>query len=425
MKEHFTATLDHIFQFFASYLGGGMGGSVLVLVFFLCLCFVLFSLFPKKRKIILFALSLALALHVLGPQVLLCIFLYVLFWYFFLRKMDTLPENRRGLYLKIIPALSFSLYFLLMNASHLGLHLPRDSVQSLGLSYLIWRILHVSVDWKRGKIENKKLGNFLLYVFFFPSLMGGPIERIQRFYAFPFFEGKKWSMNWQRSYFLRFGIGLLKIVISVKLLNLDYASYWSHALSLNYWLVVKIFYLNALTFYLVSSGANDINISISSTIGMPLCENYNYPYFQKNLAHFWRNWHRSLSSILSEYVYEPLGGKNKRQYLNYIFTFFFCGMWHDTTTAFVIWGLAHGLGLCFLRLWQNFCATYFSSLKKILSKYPKTLYAASCLITFHFVAWAWLPFQGGHPQGTILMFRVLGLEKVALGVAKIAGYYPY
>ncbi len=428
MKEFFTVTLDKIFQVFASFLGGGVGGSVLILIYYLFACFLLFSLFPKQRKYILFTLSLLLGLNVLGPLVLSCLFTYVLLWYFALQGMDKISESNKLAYLIGILVISFSLYFLLMNASYFKIPLPKDKdkVQALGLSYLIWRILHVSVDWKRGKIENKNLGYFLLYIFYFPTLMGGPIERIQRFHSFSFFKSDTWKMDWNAKHFLRIVVGLLKISISVKLLNLDYNAYWDHALSLDYYTLLKILYLRAITFYLVVSGANDFNISISSMIGIPLCENYNYPYFQKNLASFWKNWHMSLSSILGEYVYEPLGGKRKRQYFNYIFTFLFCAMWHDTTTAFVIWGLAHGLGLSFLRMWQNFYQSApLLPLKNSLSKFSKIVYVLSALFTFHFVAWTWLPFWGGHPQGTIVMLRVLGLEQAALLVAKIADYYPY
>ncbi|MBL7684737.1 MAG: hypothetical protein JNK65_01715 [Deltaproteobacteria bacterium] len=74
-----------------------------------------------------------------------------------------------------------------------------------------------------------------------------------------------------------------------------------------------------------------------------------------------------------------------------------------------------------LRLWQNLWNQWFfkipvlgplfRKLNLFFKSKPRLGYFIGCLITFHFVALAWLPFWGGHPQGTLAMLRLLGIAK--------------
>jgi len=64
-----------------------------------------------------------------------------------------------------------------------------------------------------------------------------------------------------------------------------------------------------------------------------------------NPSDFWRRWHISLSTVMRDYLYIPLGGNRvslARQYRNLVTVFFLCGLWHGASWNFVIWGLWHG-----------------------------------------------------------------------------------
>ena len=56
------------------------------------------------------------------------------------------------------------------------------------------------------------------------------------------------------------------------------------------------------------SGYSDIAIGTSSLFGFKLMQNFNFPYFSRDIAEFWRRWHISLSTWFRDYVYIPLGG---------------------------------------------------------------------------------------------------------------------
>ncbi len=53
----------------------------------------------------------------------------------------------------------------------------------LGISYFIFKMIHYLLDIKKGSIASHSLSDFLAYIFFFPILVSGPIERFQPFLA--------------------------------------------------------------------------------------------------------------------------------------------------------------------------------------------------------------------------------------------------
>jgi alginate O-acetyltransferase complex protein AlgI len=381
----------------------------------------LFILFPRSRTGLLGLVSVLYGAWVLSPFIIAGILLFTLVWFSLLKFSDGVSGSlkKNGL-MWLILLLSTGLYGGLMNLYRLGWKLPRPSVQDLGISYLYLRVIHVTVDWVKGKLGSPRFSQFFAYIFYFPTMAGGPVERY-----LPFFEGT--FFNFEKPWFpvldlpmaLRFIGGLLKIWICNTFLWLPYSQLWDHTATLPYSTLIQIYYLRAITFYLMVSGINDLILMFSKFMGIPLNENYHYPYFRRNLAHFWRNWHISLSTILRDYVYEPLGGRRWHQGLNYLLTFLFCAMWHVTSPAFVLWGLMHGFGMMGLRAWQSFWQRYAEkipgagptliALRDKLKGYPHFCEGLGAIATFHYVALTWLPFWGGYPQGVVAVLRLLGL----------------
>ena len=56
------------------------------------------------------------------------------------------------------------------------------------------------------------------------------------------------------------------------------------------------------------SGYSDIAIGTARLFGFNLTQNFNFPYFSRDIAEFWRRWHISLSTWFRDYLYIPLGG---------------------------------------------------------------------------------------------------------------------
>jgi D-alanyl-lipoteichoic acid acyltransferase DltB (MBOAT superfamily) len=87
--------------------------------------------------------------------------------------------------------------------------------------------------------------------------------------------------------------------------------------------------------------------------GLRLPQNFNTPYKAVDISDFWRRWHISLSRVLRDYLYIPLGGNRDgeiRTYGNLMITMLLGGLWHGASWTFVAWGGYHGLLLSLNRL---------------------------------------------------------------------------
>lgn len=92
------------------------------------------------------------------------------------------------------------------------------------------------------------------------------------------------------------------------------------------------------------SGYSDIAIGTAKLFGIQLMKNFDYPYFSRDIAEFWRRWHISLSSWFKDYIYFPLGGSRggKIMTLRNVFAIFLVsGFWHGANWTFMFWGFLH------------------------------------------------------------------------------------
>jgi hypothetical protein len=70
--------------------------------------------------------------------------------------------------------------------------------------------------------------------------------------------------------------------------------------------LVFIDFLFSIQIYADFSVYSDMAIGVGKLLGFRVTKNFNYPYFARNIAEFWRNWHMSLTSWLTDYVFTPL-----------------------------------------------------------------------------------------------------------------------
>lgn len=109
-------------------------------------------------------------------------------------------------------------------------------------------------------------------------------------------------------------------------------------------MVAAIFF--AIQIYGDFSGYSDIAIGTSRLFGIRLMRNFNYPYFSRDIAEFWRRWHISLTTWFRDYVYIPLGGSrvSKAKIIRNTFIIFLVsGFWHGANWTFIAWGAFHAL----------------------------------------------------------------------------------
>ena len=80
--------------------------------------------------------------------------------------------------------------------------------------------------------------------------------------------------------------------------------------------------------------------------GINLLKNFNYPYFSRDIAEFWRRWHISLSTWFRDYLYIPLGGSKGGNWMrvrNTFIIFIVSGFWHGANWTFIFWGFLNAL----------------------------------------------------------------------------------
>ena len=226
----------------------------------------------------------------------------------------------------------------------------------LGISFFTFEFIHYATDRYQEKTEAGTLGEYLAFILFFPTMVAGPIKRYQQFLPKLRAEVAAWQQDWHRG-LTRILTGLAKKFAVADLLT-AYTNHLNVAdiavanrAILPLWLLAY-----GMKIYTDFSAYSDIAIGSARLFGIPIPENFDWPYLQTNIALFWRHWHISLTSWLMDYVYIPLGGSRvspRRVYLNVITTMLISGIWHGAGVNFVLWGLWHGVSLAIHRVYRQ------------------------------------------------------------------------
>lgn len=230
-----------------------------------------------------------------------------------------------------------------------GIHLQATTlhiVLPVGISFYTFQALSYSIDVYRKQLQpTKDIVAFFAYVSFFPQLVAGPIERatnlLPQFYKARTFDYTQ-AVDGMRQMLWGF---FKKIVIAdncAVYVNQVFDTYQDQAGST----LLLAAVLFALQIYGDFSGYSDIAIGTSRLFGFNLMRNFNFPYFSRDIAEFWRRWHISLTTWFRDYLYIPLGGSrvSKAKVIRNTFIIFLVsGFWHGANWTFVAWGAFHAL----------------------------------------------------------------------------------
>ncbi len=218
----------------------------------------------------------------------------------------------------------------------------------VGISFYTFQTLSYSIDIYRGRLKaSKNLMAFLAFVSFFPQLIAGPIERASNLLP-QFNKPRSFDPERAKDGLRQILWGLMKKVLLAD--TLGEVVTWIVAEPQDYSgavLFLGVFFF-AFQLYGDFSGYSDMAIGTARLLGFNLMNNFNYPYFARDIMDFWRRWHISLTTWFRDYVYLSLSkGKLVRDkwkiVRNFIITFTISGLWHGANWTFVIWGLLHGL----------------------------------------------------------------------------------
>lgn len=194
------------------------------------------------------------------------------------------------------------------------------------------------------------LRNLSLVVSYFPHLAAGPILN---------YGDVDKQLDHKSSCDVRTnisrGILLFAIGLAKKLLLADsiapYSDFVFHyassgSVSLIYaWLGAWAFVLEL---YFDFSGYTDMACGISLLFGIRLPVNFNSPLKAATYVEVWNRWHMSLTRVLRELVFRPLGGMKKsmlRRNAALVATMAIGGIWHGASLNYFLFGLFSGIAL--------------------------------------------------------------------------------
>ena len=279
----------------------------------------------------------------------------------------------------------------------------------VGISFYTFQAISYLLDvyWERVPASRSVLDT-ALYVGFFPLVLAGPIERgarwlpqIERYQPF--------RLDQLRDGFERMLLGyLLKVGIADPIAPFcnDIFARFGSAGSGELLLGAYAYSLQIMTDF---AGYSLIARGVARCFGYEAVNNFEQPYFSRSFTEFWRRWHISLSSWISEYLFSPimsavlgrvgrlrLATVEAEMRLAYplvtIPVMLLVGLWHGAGFNYVVWGGLHGVFLSFERL------VVFG--KKSIGKRVRIRNAGDALraglamfLVFHLVTLAWIFFR--------------------------------
>ncbi|MCE3235984.1 MAG: putative rane protein involved in D-alanine export [Vampirovibrio sp.] len=290
------------------------------------------------------------------------IFLDSLYFYWLSLAMIRWPQFKKPILIfGITTELSLLAYFKYTNffaqtseAILHFLHLPARHVHfdiflPLAISFTNFVLISYLIDVYRGNEKpHSSFTRFATYVAFFPHLIAGPIVRaselLHQFDNYPKFEMERFVQGIHRfctGFFLKvFVADLIAVYVDMIFGHPELQGFntsWIAVYSFSIQLFCDFF-----GYTLMAQGS-------ALLMGYTLPENFNAPYFARNMSEFWTRWHISLSRWLRDYLYIPLGGNRHGKfntYRNLFLTMGLGGLWHGASWNFVVWGLMNGLFLC-------------------------------------------------------------------------------
>jgi alginate O-acetyltransferase complex protein AlgI len=300
-------------------------------------------------------------------------------------------------------------------------HVWQKVPEVIGISYMLFKFIHMLVDQSQGQLAPFTLASYVNYQLLFFTITAGPIQRYNDFYEYwtarePAVPDARGAVNdWSRLLSGTIKVGLLAPLAwdffersQTRLL----ASSPADALEQ----FTIFFYSYPVFMYLNFSGYTDIVVAAARLIGLTLPENFDRPYLARNVLDFWNRWHISLTHWIRDYVFMTSYKASVTRFpkhakgLGYgllFFSLFLAGVWHGSTAGFAVFGVIHGLGVAINRCYADVLKGRLG--REGLKRYEKNrlIHWVAVLMTVHFVCFAFIFFSSG-VEGAARILGVVG-----------------
>lgn len=323
---------------------------------------------------------------------------------------------------------------------HFSLPFPYLEV---GLSYILFRVLQMMIDGYSGDIQRPMSPlSFVNYTCNFLCFVSGPIQRSTDFSVAETDQARVLDSNRVFAGFSRIITGYVKVVVFSAIAQYFFSHLSATVLAHEQHLPILTFSamvasaVVAYTLYLYYnfSGYMDIVIGIGWLVGQTLPENFNRPFAACSFLDFWSRWHMTLSDWFKTYVFNPLlkvlatrfTSPKADPYLGaaaFFATFLIMGVWHGTTSVFIVYGLLMGAGASVNKLWQVVMVRRLGKKSyKVLAKKSAFIYLSRGLTLAYFalaLSCLWLDMQ--QLQWLVRQLGVFGVMMCYLGLTLAAG----
>jgi len=281
-------------------------------------------------------------------------------------------------------------------------------VLPLAISFYTFQQIMYLVDSWRGDVAREGLLQYTLYVMFFPHLIAGPLVHHRE--MMPQFSAR--ATRAFQAEDLAVGLALFLLGLAKKVLIADDLSqYVEPAFATaaaggrpdfyGAWSAVLCY---TFQIYFDFSGYSDMAIGAARMFGIRLPVNFYSPYRARSIIEFWRCWHMTLSRLLRNYLYIPLGGNRKgrvRRYVNLMLTMLLGGLWHGAGWTFVVWGALHGAYLGVNHAWRALRERLGWGEGGRLGRF------AALVLTFAAVVFAWVFFRAEDLPAALRMLAAM------------------
>jgi alginate O-acetyltransferase complex protein AlgI len=373
--------------------------------------FLISVLSGSVRQAVFLAVNFIFVWQVLGFEGTLSTVLFCVLGYALINAHIRWPSIK--LYLTL-PAF-VALFAYMRNYEMLQWFLPdnvlTNVLKTIGLSFILFKIIHVLVDARSGTLRKLEFFTYLNYCLSFTTFLMGPIQRYQDYYDQWYGHKQAIDLTFEAhlNAVLRILLGLVKVYVLVLWVNKFALRADTNVLELSMAGLVVRLYAFYFYLYLNFSGYCDIVIGIGSLFGVRPPENFNMPFIAQNISDFWQRQHRSLTLWLTDYVFSPaykamLSGDALSRSpmlagsLALFLTMLVSGLWHGTSVGFLLFGLAHGLYLVTYHIWDHLLVRNWG--RKRIARFRTTwpARATGIFLTFNAAAMALLFFRLDTPH---------------------------
>jgi D-alanyl-lipoteichoic acid acyltransferase DltB (MBOAT superfamily) len=307
----------------------------------------------------------------------------------------------------------------------------------LGISFITFQKIAFLIDVHGRRVDRFTLGEYCLFVLFFPQLIAGPIVHFRE--MMPQFrrvscrpDAVELSVG-----LTLFCFGLFKKVVLADGMAPHVSPIYEMAAAggevslLSAWVAATGF---TLQIYFDFSGYTDMALGLGRCFGIRLPPNFDSPLKASSIIEFWSRWHMTLTRFLTAYLYNPLLLRLTRQRLARgepgltghrtswaaflqllamptLLTMFVSGLWHGAGYLFILWGLLHGVYLTINHAWRLFAPRLWPSRER----YDDFMRPVGWIITFLAVVFSMVLFRSPTVGAALeVLHGMIGLNGVTL-----------